>query len=55
MNYLTCFKWFRMKQKSASLELPPKPLLDEPQRWREQPGIKMNKTVINKLNNIRLA
>ena len=27
-----------MKQKSASLVLPPKPLLDEPQRCKEQPG-----------------
>lgn len=35
----TCLKWFTMQQKSASLESWPKPLLDEPQRCREQPEI----------------
>ena len=36
----TCLKWFTMQQKSASLELWPKPLLDEPQSCREQPEIR---------------
>ena len=39
LHYHTCLKWFTMQQKSASLESWPKPLLDEPQRCREQPKI----------------
>lgn len=38
LHDLTCCRCFKIKQKSASLVLPPKPLLDEPQRCKEQPG-----------------
>lgn len=40
LHDLTCCRCFKIKQKSASLVLPPKPLLDEPQRCKEQPGKK---------------